>query len=205
MLARYSGSLGAGLFVTAALIYLMQLMIAGGDFEFTAGKPMRLLALVRVIEPPPSRERREPLKPVERTTVPPDSVLPTINPTIETPTPTGPGTIPLPEGLPRGRHDQQGLRDFWQGDRGLVLTARVQPIYPHAALTKGLEGQVIVELTVTESGAVRNPRVVESSHSLFERAALAAVAKFRYQPRVVDGTAVAVTGVRVVIAFELRN
>jgi periplasmic protein TonB len=68
-----------------------------------------------------------------------------------------------------------------------------------------LEGYVLLEFTVTSEGLVRDPRVIESSHQIFERAAVDAVLRFRYRPRVIDGNAVEVPGVRFRITFELWN
>jgi TonB family protein len=51
---------------------------------------------------------------------------------------------------------------------------------------------VTVELTVTEDGKVEDPRVVESGGDALDRAALAAVASWRYQPAEKDGVQVRV-------------
>ena len=47
--------------------------------------------------------------------------------------------------------------------------------------------------------------VVESTSSLFERAAVEAAYKFKYKPRVIDGIAVEVPGVRNKITFEITQ
>jgi TonB family protein len=80
---------------------------------------------------------------------------------------------------------------------------KIAPEYPADALALRLEGHVIVEFTVDENGGVEDPFVVESSSPLFEAAALEAVSKFKYMPRLVDGNPVAVPGVRNLIRFVL--
>lgn len=82
---------------------------------------------------------------------------------------------------------------------------KVAPVYPERAAEIGLEGYVIVEYTVTETGSVASPVVVESSSSLFEDAALSSVSKYKYQPRVENGKPVAVPGVRTKISFVLEQ
>ncbi len=69
---------------------------------------------------------------------------------------------------------------------------RVQspPVYPHEARQSGLMGEVLVEFTVDEDGRVMNPRVVRSSHTIFEPATLTAVAKWRFEPGRKSGRAV---------------
>lgn len=82
---------------------------------------------------------------------------------------------------------------------------RVAPIYPSRALSRGIEGYVDLEFTVTTAGTVKDPVVIYSSSSLFNRAAMRAVLKFKYKPRVVDGQPVAVPGVKTRIRFELEE
>ena len=82
---------------------------------------------------------------------------------------------------------------------------RVAPVYPARALSRGLEGFVDLSFTVTTTGSVENPIVLQSTSSLFERAAIRAVLKFKYKPKVVDGEAIDVAGVRNRITFELAD
>jgi protein TonB len=59
----------------------------------------------------------------------------------------------------------------------------VRPEYPNAALRSGAEGWVNVSMSVTPAGNVLDPRVVESSSgTTFDRAALSAVSKWKYEP-----------------------
>jgi protein TonB len=52
---------------------------------------------------------------------------------------------------------------------------------------------------------VRDPIVLQSTSKLFERAAIRAVLKFKYKPRVVDGVPVEVPGVKTRISFQLED
>jgi periplasmic protein TonB len=90
-------------------------------------------------------------------------------------------------------------------DGPLVVLLRVEPRYPMEALLRRLEGTVLVESDVAANGTVSQARVVESSGRVFENAALAAAKRFRYKPRVVDGVAVPVSGVRYQFRFELSD
>jgi len=82
---------------------------------------------------------------------------------------------------------------------------RVAPVYPARALSRGLEGYVDMQFTVTTTGTVREPVVLFSTSSLFERAASRAVLKFKYKPRVVDGIPVEVPGVKTRITFQIED
>lgn len=57
------------------------------------------------------------------------------------------------------------------------------PEYPTEALRDGRSGEVVVEFTVNPDGSVSNPRVVRASPPrTFDRAALNAVRRWRFQP-----------------------
>lgn len=63
------------------------------------------------------------------------------------------------------------------------LARMVRPEYPQDALITGAEGWVNVSLSITPAGDVLDPRVVESSNGrLFDRAAISAVRKWKYEP-----------------------
>jgi protein TonB len=63
------------------------------------------------------------------------------------------------------------------------IARMVQPEYPYEAQRTGAEGWVNVSLSVTPAGDVIDPRVEQSSNgTLFNRAALAAVRKWKYEP-----------------------
>ena len=88
-------------------------------------------------------------------------------------------------------------------DGPLVAMVRVQPVYPPRALAMNLDGWVVVRFDVTADGLVTNPAVVESSHRIFEKAALDTVQKFRYKPRVINGVPQPSTGLQNLFRFEI--
>ncbi|MDE0444121.1 MAG: energy transducer TonB [Gammaproteobacteria bacterium] len=97
------------------------------------------------------------------------------------------------------------LRAEVEGEIGLPVV-KVVPIYPDRAIKEGIEGHVLLEFVVTETGAVRDALVVEAKPSgVFEQAALQAVAKFKYKPRIVGGEPVETAGVRNRFAFEISD
>ena len=79
----------------------------------------------------------------------------------------------------------------------------VAPEYPQKALAQNLTGTVTIEFTVDAKGETRDVRVAESSPpGVFDRAAITAIKRWRYQPAMVDGTPVEVP-FRTAIRFEL--
>ena len=72
--------------------------------------------------------------------------------------------------------------------RELTPLVRIPPEYPASALMRGIQGQVVLRFTVTETGAVADPEVLRSDPpGIFDRAAIRAVLRWKYQPQFVDG------------------
>lgn len=84
------------------------------------------------------------------------------------------------------------------------LATNEPPVYPRRERSLGLEGVVVVIATVDATGAVTAVRLGERSvHAGFNRAALAAVRRWRFEPAWLDGRAVAAE-VPVPIEFCIR-
>jgi protein TonB len=196
MITRYASSLGLGGAVTFGLLFVMQQMIATGHRAITGREPTRLPPYIRVETPPPTLLRQT------RVTPPPTPAKPPELP------PTGRGgdgvaVKPVTPTAPpfTGIVDTQARRI----DGDLLPIVKVQPNYPATALRQGLDGYVIVQFTVTRGGTVTDVVVTESSHRVFERAAIQAASRFRYRPRVIDGEAVEVFGVLHLIRFAIED
>jgi protein TonB len=87
-------------------------------------------------------------------------------------------------------------------DRDVIPLVRVPPDYPPRANT---EGWVKVQFSITEIGSVRDAFVVEASPAgVFDAAALKAIARWRYTPKIEGGVAVERVGVQTLIRFELQ-
>ena len=64
--------------------------------------------------------------------------------------------------------------------------------YPAFARKAGIEGRVVVQFTVDETGAVQDPRVLRGAHRLLNQEALRAVQQMRFVPGRQRGQAVPV-------------
>jgi protein TonB len=201
---RHAVGIGCAVVVTLGLFWAMQRLITPSWQALEAPHHGQLLDFVRVVREE-TVSRREPKpepppQPLEPPATPPlprlDPARPVVTPVIAPPVPVSSRIDLTPSGFSLG-----------EGDGEYLPLVKVAPIYPRRALNRGIEGYVIVEFTVTEHGAVRDARVVERvpDSGLFDAAALAAVEKFKYKPRILDGTAVAVTGVRNKITFRLER
>ena len=90
----------------------------------------------------------------------------------------------LPTGAAPELHGGSGNHD----DAEAIPIFKIEPIYPRKAARSKIEGWVKLEFTITESGTVSNPVVVDSSpRRTFDRSALQSIRKWRFKPSVVDG------------------
>lgn len=88
--------------------------------------------------------------------------------------------------------------------RQYLPIAKEAPDYPQRALDRNIEGECTVAYTVTPDGRVSDPQVIGQCHPLFVKPSLAAAKRFRYQPRVINGQAVAVANVKNTFTYKIR-
>lgn len=198
MLLRYASAVLLGTVTTFGLLTLMRSVIADPLPAEDSGIKGEVLDFVRlekehvIIVDPPKPEPPPPVEPPPPR--PPKAIIdgPTIGRWWEPPEP-----IPESDG---------DLLKRYLDDGEYLPIVRVSPIYPRRALTRGIEGYVLVEFVVTETGTVRDPVVLFADPpGFFERAAVTAVLKFKYKPKVAGGEPVAVSGVRSRIVFEMED
>ena len=94
---------------------------------------------------------------------------------------------------------------FSVSDRDAQPLVRIEPQYPVRAAERGVEGSCTVSFDVTPDGTPTNIRILDCDSSLFERSSIRAVERWRYNPKIVDGQAVARSGVVTQFDFELSN
>lgn len=91
-------------------------------------------------------------------------------------------------------------------DRDAQPLVRIPPQYPQRCQRSARPMEtVVVEFNVTPEGNVVNPTVINATNSCFNQAAMRAVTRWRYQPRIVDGVAQPRFGVRTAIDFRMAE
>ena len=85
--------------------------------------------------------------------------------------------------------------------------SKTPPFYPTRALGRGLEGSVILEYTINTEGRAVDIKVVDTSNTIFDSAAIRAVEKFVYEPSInLDtGLPIDAPGVMHAITFALEG
>jgi len=200
-------AVAAGVAATFALLFLMQALIASGESAMTETPSTRIVDFVRVQrEETLQRRESKPQRPSNPEAPPPDAPQPQVdqNPDVNT------------QGIMAADAGPVGARDIdfdigtgfgvaaGSADGDYLPLVTVAPLYPRRAQDRNIEGWVLLELTVTEKGAVKDVHVLSCEPSdIFNGAAIKAAEKFKYKPRVINGKAIEVRGVRYKMSFEL--
>lgn len=191
---RYIVSVAIAAVITIAAFFMMHKLISGDggerqDMEDPPGirfGPVEIDTDLRKKE----RQKPEPPPPPDTPPPPPDMVISDIQ---QTPLDMPEMEMPnLNVGIGAGPPvlGAVGIDRGAEGD--VVPLVRIQPQYPRDAALNGLEGYVTIEFTITETGSVRDPRVIESKPPrVFDREAIRAILRWKFKPRVIDGVAVA--------------
>lgn len=95
--------------------------------------------------------------------------------------------------------------NFSVSDRDAQPLVRIEPQYPMRAAERGVEGSCWVRFDVTPDGTPTNINIYQCDSSLFERASVRAVERWRYNPKVEDGVPVARRGVETRFDFQLSD
>ena len=99
-------------------------------------------------------------------------------------------------------HQGAGMQGF---DTDVIPLMRVAPIYPRTAKQAGIEGSVTMAVTIRPDGSVSTAKILESKPKrLFDKSALDAIKRWKFRPKVVNGSPVSQRA-RQVIEFKLDS
>ncbi len=180
--------------VTAGLFLFMHFLISQGLGEVEKSDPQSAIRFgpVEIDETLQVRERRLPKKPPPPKEPPPPPKMNVQNvERVVTPMPN----MNMPKlDIPISGSGPflGGIASVDQSAEGDVIPlVRIQPQYPRRAAIAKIEGYVTVEFTITETGSVTDPTVIDAKPPrVFDREAIRAILKWKFKPRVVDGQAI---------------
>ena len=186
--------------VTIGLFLVMKVLVTGQEYEIEEELAAIGIDFVRV-------ERDEESQTKDRALKRPSKVEP------EEPPPPPKLTQPNRPNIDKasmsadlGAFDLAGLNLNAPVDGDTLAIVRVLPRYPSRALSRGIEGWVLMEFAINELGLAVNPVVIESEPpGIFDRAALSAVKRWKYRPMIEDGRPRMRPGVRQLISFEIAK
>jgi len=83
---------------------------------------------------------------------------------------------------------------------------RTPPRYPNGCQQNATNREIVfIEYDVDETGQAIDPRIIETSDQCFNKSAIAAIRKWKFTPRTLDGEPVLRRNVRTSIAYELAG
>jgi protein TonB len=196
---RYAVSALVGTTAAVVMLWLMQLLVTAPSQKLPTVDSPRLVEFVRL-------KRQEKLQLKERTPPPPPKqAAPPPRPRLDLridaqpPSPELDMAMNLDVPLNFGDGPWIGPQTAMQADSNFVPLSQLPPQYPYKAAQRGIEGWVRVEFDVTATGTVEHVEVIESEPpGVFDKAAIRAVSRWRFKPRMVNGRAVAGKAIQIV-------
>ena len=186
--------------VTIGLFLVMKVLVTGQEYKIEEELASIGIDFVRVERDEESQTKDRALKrpsKVEPEEPPPPPKLPQ---------PNRPNVDKASMSADMGAFDLAGLNLNAPVDGDTLAIVRVLPRYPSRALSRGIEGWVLLEFAIDELGLAVNPVVIESEPSgIFDRAATSAVKRWKYRPMIEDGRPRMRPGVRQLISFEIAE
>lgn len=192
-----------GAMITLLLFWVMQYLIATADRSLDEAERGALVDFVRVKRAEIVERRQiKPKKPPPPKQPPPEPPAPKLDKLKPSADKMAIQAVPVETDIELS----SGGFSLGVGEGDYLPIVKVAPIYPQRALSRGIQGECVVEFTVTRSGTTRDARAVEGQcRGTFEKASVNAALKFKYKPRVIDGQAVEVPGVRNKFTYRIED
>jgi protein TonB len=206
-LLRYVAAAGLAGAVTFGLLWTMQMLVVGQRPDIKDAKAGRMVEFVRLRrESAPEPKKRELPKRAAPQAPPPPPDMQVSNVPQENAMEIAAAMPEFEADLDIGKGPGDGAAGAAANDTDVVPLVRVNPQYPARAMQRGIEGWVHLEFTITEAGTTKDVEVIEAEPvNVFEDAALAAVRKYKYKPKVEQGRAIERPGVAVMLSFKLNK
>lgn len=192
---RFAISLFAGTAIALALFWAMYYMISNNQQGLKKTTDVRMVDFVRYKRDTKiqSKERKIPEKPKPKerpaqpklqthsVTISQTSVPDMDMPNLDIPLQTNSFNGSVLSGLEVGTG---------KISTNVMPLVRIPPIYPMRAANRRIEGWVKVEFTITKEGTVKDAVVVAAQpSSIFNRAALKAIKRWKFKPQIIAGEA----------------
>jgi protein TonB len=207
MIARGLISLSVATVVTLGLFLLMNSLIELGKVELDKNQSVHIADFIRQKKHSQVQTKKRELPRKKQVESQPQA------PSLNLPRSGGPGAQPIvqmsaPVPTLGRKFNLAGGPSLGSAvsDAETVPLVRIQPMYPRAALQQRIEGWVLLKFTISVTGAVKNARVIDSKPpNIFDRAAVQAISKWKYKPKIVNRVAMETQGVQVKLSFKLDD
>jgi len=201
MSLRFPVAIVLSVVITFALFWAMQALV-GVDFKLKEGTGKPSIEFVRLKkDSTPEAKKREPPKKEKPDQPPPPPDISMSKSSLD----PGADIASIAPTIDAGDALSGGIGTGAGADRDVVPLVRIDPEYPMRARQRGIEGWATIRFSVTKIGSVSNAVIVASEPgTIFDRAALQAVRKWKYNPKIEDGEAVERHGIQVTLDFSME-
>lgn len=197
-LPRLFGGIPVAVIVTIGLFMLLATVITQQQDVQLADDASIEINVTRQIEDTTDQRRQDLQRPVLDQPPPPP-------PTVSDPD-FRPSTNVQMGALPDLSNVDLNIGTGFNPDRDAQPLVRIPPQYPQRCMDRARTVEtVVLQFDVSPEGSVVNPEVLDSTNSCLNRAAIRAVQRWRYNPKVVDDVAQPRFGVRTAIDFTLEE
>jgi len=206
----FSISIFAGVLVSLALFWLMQMMISNNQQGFKKTDNLQMTEFVRLKretklqtkerdipdEPEPEKRPPPPKMTVQQVQVTQNNVPQMDMPNLD---------IPLQTNSFNGSAIQGVQIGAGSISTNVIPLVRIPPRYPMRAANRRIQGWVKVEFTITEQGTVKDAVVIDAQPSkVFNRAALQAIKRWKFKAKIIGGEAFEQRAIQV-LQFKLSK
>ena len=200
MTQRLIGSAIGAILVTLALVTIMQSLVAMGDGGLTKNKGVRIEDFLRTMDDSDTQSKKRELPDKEEVEEAPEMEQMELE--------AAPSELKM-DGMGISAQPDLALAGgvgVGSADMDTVPLVRVAPRYSPRAQSRGIDGWVQLEFTITPQGTVTDVKIIDAEpRGYFERSAKRAVQKYKYKPKVMDGKAVSRPGIQLVISFDMED
>lgn len=203
IVVRWAVSMAMAVVITLGLFYFMQALIATGErFD-------QRVNVVRIVDATMPEIELEVIEEIDK----PEMIEEVVQETPDTPD----RQINLDSGpalnIERATIEVDTSLDISSAgisatDGDYLPLVAIAPQYPTRAAQRGIQGWCLVSFTVDGMGNVVEDSIVvvdAEPQNIFDRSSINAAARFKFQPRVVDGQGVDVPGVQYLFRYQLEE
>ncbi|WP_181898449.1 energy transducer TonB [Alteromonas aestuariivivens] len=190
-----------GVAITFGLFVLMAKLIENNDVGSVAPQAEPIGPIILAIEDPETITK-DPIKPREKPVTRPQTPRTEVE---ITPNQIEPHFSLVPPGIGNSIEIKP---EFGAGASDMAATPqlRVDPSYPPEAARDGIEGWVKLGFSITASGGVADIVVLDAEPKrIFDRAAKKALSKWKYKPKMENGSPVSQSNMYVLLEFNLNQ
>ena len=197
---RFLSVLLGGAIIAGGLTLFMHVLIESSQQELDESKRVNFLDFVRVKREEASQQRQQKPERPKTDETPPAPPTPQADNSNSSDT-----NLSVAAPVVGNAVDVEiGAIGIGQGDGEYLPIVKVAPAYPMKASIEGIEGDCMVQYTVTTNGSTKDIETVPGEcMRIFARASIEAAKKFKYKPRQEDGVAIEVPNVRNLFHFRL--